>query len=178
MSNYLTIIGQRIREVRKSQSLTQEQLAKSSGLTVLTIKRAEAGEQNLGINTLSQIAGALGTDMVHLVTVGFNMQPLQIGSPLKTKNPAEIENAKSKRNRKPKSQIKPKTENPPEIENSKPEGFQKIEIPLLPPYEEMTNIIKAYGYPEELTEPKKPETGSTPSLENSEKPKPIKIKKW
>jgi transcriptional regulator with XRE-family HTH domain len=154
MSNYLTIIGQRIREVRKAQKLTQEELARLSGVAILTVKRAEAGEQNIGINTLGAICYPLGVTLVDLV------QGIKIPSVPKTEKPAETEKPKSKRNRKPKTDQESKTENLLETENPKMGLKPKTEIPI-----EIENQ----------------KDGSALDLGNQEKPKtqkPLKIKKW
>ena len=53
-------IGQRIAELRKEQNLTQTQLADRCGLQQAHIARIEAGRYSVGLDTLAQIATALG----------------------------------------------------------------------------------------------------------------------
>jgi len=53
-------IGQRIAELRKEQNLTQTQLAERCGLQQAHIARIEAGRYSVGLDTLTQIATALG----------------------------------------------------------------------------------------------------------------------
>ena len=53
-------IGQRIAELRKEQSLTQTQLAERCGLQQAHIARIETGRYSVGLDTLAQIATALG----------------------------------------------------------------------------------------------------------------------
>ena len=53
-------IGQRIAELRKEQNLTQTQLAERCGLQQAHIARIEAGRYSVGLDTLAQIADALG----------------------------------------------------------------------------------------------------------------------
>ena len=53
-------IGQRIAELRKEQALTQTQLAERCGLQQAHIARIEAGRYSVGLDTLAQIATALG----------------------------------------------------------------------------------------------------------------------
>lgn len=53
-------IGQRIAELRKEQNLTQTQLAERCGLQQAHIARIEAGRYSVGLDTLAQIADAMG----------------------------------------------------------------------------------------------------------------------
>ena len=53
-------IGQRIAELRKERGLTQTQLAERCGLQQAHIARIEAGRYSVGLDTLAQIADALG----------------------------------------------------------------------------------------------------------------------
>lgn len=56
-------IGEQIRQHRKIKGLTQEELAKKSGLSTMSIRRYESGERIAPQSTLIKIAKALG---VHL----------------------------------------------------------------------------------------------------------------
>lgn len=59
----MKIIGEKIRQHRKIKGLTQEELAKESGLSTMSIRRYESGERIAPQDTLIKIARALG---VHL----------------------------------------------------------------------------------------------------------------
>ena len=61
MSDIKSLLGQRIRELRKSKNLSQEQLAFSSGLSRQYIADVERGARNIGIVNVQKIAKALGT---------------------------------------------------------------------------------------------------------------------
>ena len=53
-------IGRRIAEIRKESGATQAQLAERCGLQQAHIARIENGKFSVGIDTLAQIADALG----------------------------------------------------------------------------------------------------------------------
>jgi transcriptional regulator with XRE-family HTH domain len=56
-------LGQRIRELRKKQKLSQTELAKKADVAFMTISRIERGEHDPHIKTLARIAkvpGCLG----------------------------------------------------------------------------------------------------------------------
>ena len=53
-------IGQRIAELRKGQGITQTQLAERCGLQQAHIARIETGRYSVGLDTLAQIADAMG----------------------------------------------------------------------------------------------------------------------
>jgi len=62
----LTALGQRIREMRKSKNLTQEDLAHESDIDRSYIGGVERGERNLSFDKLCQIAQALRCDVATL----------------------------------------------------------------------------------------------------------------
>ena len=64
--NPLEILGERIRELRKSKNLTQEALAYESDIDRSYIGGVERGERNLSFDKLCQIARALGCDVAAL----------------------------------------------------------------------------------------------------------------
>jgi len=64
--NPLEILGERIRELRKSKNLTQEALAYESDIDRSYIGGVERGERNLSFDKLCQIASALGCDVAAL----------------------------------------------------------------------------------------------------------------
>lgn len=59
MQEVYSIVGKRIRELRKRLHLTQEQLAEECGLDFRSIGAVERGERNLSLKSLAKIAKAL-----------------------------------------------------------------------------------------------------------------------
>jgi len=59
----LKILGERIREMRKTKNLTQEDLAYESDIDRSYIGGVERGERNLSFDKLCQIASALDCDI-------------------------------------------------------------------------------------------------------------------
>lgn len=53
-------IGERIRELRTKQKMTQSQLAERTGMKRPHITRIESGSYSVGLDTLQTIAKALG----------------------------------------------------------------------------------------------------------------------
>lgn len=53
------IIGQRVKEFRKLEKMTQEQLAEKAGISVVLIGTLETSGRNITIDTLSKILMAL-----------------------------------------------------------------------------------------------------------------------
>jgi transcriptional regulator with XRE-family HTH domain len=62
----LEVLGERIRELRKSKNLTQEALAFESDIDRSYVGGVERGERNLSFDKLCQIAHALGCDVAAL----------------------------------------------------------------------------------------------------------------
>ena len=58
--------GNKIRELRKSRSMTQEDLAFRSGLDRTYIASVEAGHRNISIRNLNKIARALEITLAEL----------------------------------------------------------------------------------------------------------------
>ena len=67
IKNYLKQIGGRIKELRKQQGLTQEDLADKAGLNPNYLGRIERGEINVTIETLSKIAVSLSKSLALLL---------------------------------------------------------------------------------------------------------------
>ena len=65
--NYLKLIGARIRELRKEQGLTQEDVADMAKLNPSYYGRIERGEINVTVDTLLKIADALKVDLTSLL---------------------------------------------------------------------------------------------------------------
>jgi transcriptional regulator with XRE-family HTH domain len=55
------IFGKRVRELRKRKGYSQEELADKAGLHRTYIGSIERGEQNVSIDNIDKIAGALKT---------------------------------------------------------------------------------------------------------------------
>lgn len=55
--------GDKIREYRKLAGLTQQELAKKSGISMMSIRRYETGERQPDAETISKIAKALAADI-------------------------------------------------------------------------------------------------------------------
>jgi len=64
------ILAFRLKELRKSKNLTQEQLAEITGIEKGQISRIENGKYNLTLATINKIATALGAK------VSFDLQPV------------------------------------------------------------------------------------------------------
>jgi transcriptional regulator with XRE-family HTH domain len=62
-------IGTNIRELRKAQNLTQEQLAEKAGVSYKYLGEIERGEKNSGILNLFKIAGGLSLSLWDIVHV-------------------------------------------------------------------------------------------------------------
>jgi len=60
-------IAERIKLERKTAGLTQEQLAGKTGISLMSIRRYESGQRNPNIDTIRQIAAALGVSVESLV---------------------------------------------------------------------------------------------------------------
>jgi UDP-N-acetylglucosamine 1-carboxyvinyltransferase len=64
--NYLTRIGTLIREARRHQGLTQNDLAEALGTSQSAVARIEQGKQNLSLDMLARIGGRLDSEFVSL----------------------------------------------------------------------------------------------------------------
>ncbi|WP_010991836.1 helix-turn-helix domain-containing protein [Corynebacterium glutamicum] len=61
-------LGGRIRDVRKSLGISQEELAHLSGMHRTYVSSVERGERNISVLNLLSLAGVLGVDAGDLVT--------------------------------------------------------------------------------------------------------------
>lgn len=64
-------IGERIREIRLSKGLSQEELSYSSDLPLSQIGRIERGENNPTISSLYAISQALNVELKTIIDVSF-----------------------------------------------------------------------------------------------------------
>ncbi|WP_138419718.1 helix-turn-helix domain-containing protein [Aquibacillus sediminis] len=59
MSNILTLVGNKVRNLRQLKGFTQEELAEKSGLQSTYIGGVERGERNISLETLEKILTGL-----------------------------------------------------------------------------------------------------------------------
>ena len=64
-------VGDKVREIRLSKNISQEELSYDSDLPLSQIGRIERGENNPTISSLYAIAKALDTDLKSLVDISF-----------------------------------------------------------------------------------------------------------
>lgn len=64
-------IGEKIKEIRKKNKLTQSELAKKIDKTLSSIQKYEKGDVDISFNVLNKIAQVLNTDLSYLL--GFNI---------------------------------------------------------------------------------------------------------
>jgi transcriptional regulator with XRE-family HTH domain len=65
------ILGRFIRELREQANLTQDQLARKTGITYQYLSSLENGRENFSIDVLNALASALGTPVQQLVAGAF-----------------------------------------------------------------------------------------------------------
>lgn len=63
MTNILKLFGERVKEIRKAQGLSQEDLAERANLHNTYIGGVERGERNLSLKSIEKIALALKTSV-------------------------------------------------------------------------------------------------------------------
>ena len=83
----LKLFGNRIKEIRKKEKLTQEKLAEMVGLDVQTISRIETGYYFTSFENLEKIATALNVDIKDL----FDFQHLENREILRSKLQQKID---------------------------------------------------------------------------------------
>jgi len=66
VANIRKTFGERVRELRKAKSVSQEGLADAAGLHRTYIGAIERGEQNVSLDNIERIAGALGVKLAVL----------------------------------------------------------------------------------------------------------------
>ncbi len=69
MGDILKEFGKRVRDLRKAQGLSQEDLAERAGLHYTYIGGVERGERNLSLKSIEMIADALEVDIRGLFVV-------------------------------------------------------------------------------------------------------------
>jgi len=68
MAKIVEEFGSKVRELRKSQGLSQEKLAEKAGLHYTYIGAVERGEKNISLQNIEKIAHGLGVDIAKLFT--------------------------------------------------------------------------------------------------------------
>ena len=67
--NIYILIGSRIKDIRESKGMTQQQISDICDFEKSTVSRIEAGRTNLTIKTLYKISQSLGVKMTEIVDV-------------------------------------------------------------------------------------------------------------
>ena len=62
-----TIIGARVRDMRRERGMTQAELARATGVTGSFIGHIERGEKVASLETMAKLSRALGTSLDNLV---------------------------------------------------------------------------------------------------------------
>lgn len=67
LSNVLIRFGERLRELRRQQNVSQESLAHAAGLHRTYISSVERGERNISLENIDRLATALGIPLAELM---------------------------------------------------------------------------------------------------------------
>ena len=67
-------VGQAVKEVRKKKNITQEKLAKETGMSAISISSIERGLANPTIGILNDIAKGLNTSVLAFFIFSFNRE--------------------------------------------------------------------------------------------------------
>lgn len=78
MSDFLKLVGEQIRYIRKAKGLTQQTLAEKSNLQLSYISDVERGERNISLETLEKIITSLEIAPIEL----FNFNSTDIENDL------------------------------------------------------------------------------------------------
>lgn len=81
-SDIKKLLGKRIKELRKSRKMTQEQLAEKVGIGTPNISYFETGKYTPSIETLFKIATVLNYEMYEFYCFNFHMSIKKIQSEL------------------------------------------------------------------------------------------------
>jgi transcriptional regulator with XRE-family HTH domain len=74
-------VGGRVAEQRRAYGITQEELAERLDVSVKYLQRVEAGEENLTIESVVNVANALEVAPASLIQQPRNTQPRKPGRP-------------------------------------------------------------------------------------------------
>jgi len=64
---FLTRLGERIKEFRRARDMSQEALAEAADLVQHYVSQVEQGERNISITTCRALAKALGVTLIELL---------------------------------------------------------------------------------------------------------------
>lgn len=68
MEDIIKFVGKRIREIRKKQGLTQEQVAEKAGMDFTSIGAVERGVRSLSLKSLYKVVQALNVPMEDIIS--------------------------------------------------------------------------------------------------------------
>lgn len=74
--------GKRIKKIRKSLKLTQEQLAEKAGISAHFVYEIEHGQKTMSLYTLTDIALALGTSTDYILDISSGARDVMINDDL------------------------------------------------------------------------------------------------
>lgn len=77
-------VGRRISELRHAKSLTQDEFAEKLDVSTAYLARVECGNENLTLDTLAKVAGALGSKVAEFFEPPRHLQTIK-GRPPKSK---------------------------------------------------------------------------------------------
>jgi len=75
MKNIKKLLGARIKEIRKSKNLTQEQLAESAGIEIPSLSNIENGKNYPNSETIEKIANGLEMQIFELYIFEHLIEP-------------------------------------------------------------------------------------------------------
>jgi transcriptional regulator with XRE-family HTH domain len=78
MTEFKILLGKRIRALRRSKDLTQEQLGEKAGINYKYLGAIERGEKNISVESLQKISLALGVEVVDLFDAEHQEQDAKI----------------------------------------------------------------------------------------------------
>ncbi|WP_394191436.1 helix-turn-helix domain-containing protein [Paenisporosarcina quisquiliarum] len=73
MDNLIKLVGINIREIRKINNLTQEELAEKSGLQTSFLAGIERGDRNITLQTLEKVINGLEEDPKSIFNFNLNI---------------------------------------------------------------------------------------------------------
>jgi len=76
-------IGQRIKEIRRAEGLTQEALAEKVEISTRYLSRLEVGKQSGSVETLTRLAEVLEVELWELFDFGHHATPQQLRNMLR-----------------------------------------------------------------------------------------------
>ncbi|MDS1030539.1 helix-turn-helix transcriptional regulator [Bacillota bacterium LX-D] len=101
MADILELVGKRIRDIRKTKNLSQEQLGEKSGFHFSYIGGLERGERNISLVNLAKIAKALEVSIHELLKFEYELSEEKQASIeeivllLSSRNERQVEMAKN-----------------------------------------------------------------------------------